>query len=181
MTGMPPPLATGRLTLLPYSVVTDAQLDELVAAWDDPEVWRYVGAGRDSFTRADLDSAMRRAGEHLRDELIVVRTGDGVVIGVCGLYPARLDGVETGEIELGYRFGRAFWGQGYGTEAASAVMRWAVEEQGVTSLVSDIQEPNIASRKIVERLGFAVREKRPMAVDPARVELWYAWQAPASS
>lgn len=177
---MPPPLVTERLRLLPYSVVTDAQLDGLVAAWDDPKVWRYVGAGPDSFTRADLDGAMRRAGEHLRDELIVIRTGDGVVIGVCGLYPARLDGVETSEIELGYRFGRAFWGHGYGAEAASAVMRWAVQEQGVTSLVSNIQEPNIASRKIVERLGFAVREKRPMSLDPARVELWYAWQAPTS-
>lgn len=153
---MPLPLVTDRLTLLPYSAVTDAQLDGLVAAWDDPCVWTYVGAGRDSFTRADLDSAMARAQHLLHNELIVVRTEDGAVLGACGLYPARLDGVETDEIELGYRFGRTFWGQGYGGEAAAAVMRWGVEERGVTSLVSDIQEPNIASRKIVERLGFSI-------------------------
>ncbi|MCW2675461.1 MAG: Protein N-acetyltransferase, RimJ/RimL family, partial [Modestobacter sp.] len=49
---MPVPLTTARLTLLPWSLATDAHKDGLVTAWDDPEVWRYVGAGRDGFTRA---------------------------------------------------------------------------------------------------------------------------------
>lgn len=91
---MPPPLTTERLTLLPYSLATEAHLDGLVAAWDDPEVWRYVGAGRDGFCRADLDRALQRAKERglLDGELFVVRTSDGALLGACGLYPSWLDG-----------------------------------------------------------------------------------------
>ncbi len=114
---MPPPLTTERLTLLPYSLATEAHLDGLVAAWDDPEVWRYVGAGRDGFCRADLDRALERAKERglLDGELLVVRTSDGAVLGACGLYPSWLDGGLPDETDLGYRFGRAFWARARAT------------------------------------------------------------------
>ena len=98
---MPPPLTTARLTLLAWSTATEEHKDGLVAAWDDPEVWRYVGAGRDGFRRADLDA-----------ELLVVRTSDETVLGVCGLYPSWFDEGAPDETDLGYRYGRASWGQG---------------------------------------------------------------------
>jgi len=156
---MPPPLTTERLTLLPYSLATEAHLDGLVAAWDDSEVWRYVGAGRDGFCRADLDGALERAKERglLDGELLVVRTSDGAVLGACGLYPSWLDGGPPDETDLGYRFGRAFWGQGYGLEAAAAVLRWGTEERGLDRVGSNVQFLNVASHKILQRLGFTFR------------------------
>lgn len=179
---MPPPLTTERLTLLPYSLATEAHLDGLVAAWDDPEVWRYVGAGRDGFCRADLDRALERAKERglLDGELLVVRTSDGAVLGACGLYPSWLDGGLPDETDLGYRFGRAFWGQGYGLEAAAAVLRWGTEERGLDRVGSNVQSLNAASHEILQRLGFTFREARPVPADPSRTAHWYAWTATAA-
>jgi RimJ/RimL family protein N-acetyltransferase len=177
---MPPPLTTARLTLVPWSVATEAHKDGLVAAWDDPEVWKYVGAGRDAFTRADLDRGYARAGQLglLDRELIVVRTVDEAVLGVCGLYPSWFDEGDPDETDLGYRYGRAAWGQGYGYEAAAEVMRWAVEERGLDRVGSNVQVQNIASHKILQRLGFTFVDTRPVPSDPARTAHWYVWVAP---
>jgi RimJ/RimL family protein N-acetyltransferase len=176
---MPVPLTTARLTLLPWSLATEAHKGGLVMAWDDPEVWRYVGGGRDGFTRADLDAALERAAERgtLDDELLVIHTSDDTVLGVCGLYPASIDGGNPDAIDLGYRYGRLSWGQGYGFEAAAEVMRWAVEEWGLERVGSSVQAPNEASRRILLRLGFMFTETRPVVQDPTRTADFYLWTA----
>jgi hypothetical protein len=68
--------------------------DGLVTIWDDPQGWRYVGGGRDGFTRGDLDRALERAAEQgtLHDELLVVRSFADAVLGVCGLHSTWIDG-----------------------------------------------------------------------------------------
>lgn len=170
---MPPPLTTARLTLSRLIDASPAQLDALVAAWDDPEVFRYVGVGRTGFTHEDLARGLGRFQElatHVPwGPLLVVRTGDDVVLGETGLYPVP----GSDEIELGHRYGRFAWGQGYGFEAAAAVMEW-VTELGLTSLVSIIQEGNVASRRIAEKLGFTLRETK---IEPHATDLWFSWSA----
>jgi RimJ/RimL family protein N-acetyltransferase len=176
---MPAPLRTARLTLLPWPVATETHKDGLVTAWDDPDVWRYVGGGRDGFTRGDLDGALERAAEQgtLHDELLVIRTSDDAVLGVCGLYPASIDGGDMDDTDLGYRYGRLSWGQGHGFEAAAEVMRWAVEERGLKRVGSSVQSPNEASRRILLRLGFTFTETRPVVQDPTRTADFYVWTA----
>lgn len=176
---MPLPILTERLTLLSFCMAAEEQLDGLVAAWDDSEAWRYVGAGRDAFTRADLARALEgaRASATIDDELLVVRTDDGAVLGTCGLYPSSHDGGDPDETDLGYRYGRAFWGQGYGLEAAKAVLRWAAQERGLTRLGSNVQAPNVASQKILRHLGFTYVDSRPVPSDPSRSALWFVWEA----
>lgn len=179
---MPLPLTTARLTLLPWSLATEEHREGLVAAWDDPEVWRYVVRldGRDGFDRATLDRALQRAQERrlLDDELLVVRNSDRAVLGVCGLYPSWLDDGAPDDTDLGYRYGRAFWGQGYGLEAATEVLRWATEERGLDHVGSNVQSPNVASHRILRRLGFTFLETRPVPADPSRTADWYVWTAP---
>ena len=176
---VPPTLTTARLTLLAWSTATEKHKDGLVAAWDDPEVWRYVGAGRDGFRRADLDGALARAADLglLDAERLVVRTCDETVLGVCGLYPSWFDEGNPDETDLGYRYGRASWGQGYGLEAAAEVMRWAATERGLDRVGSNVQTPNVASHRILQRLGFTSLDRRPVPADPTRTALWYVWTA----
>jgi RimJ/RimL family protein N-acetyltransferase len=172
------PLRTARLTLLPWSLACEEHKEGLVAAWDDPEVWRHVGGGRQGFTRADLDGAIERAHERgTFDEFLVLRSADGVVLGVCGLYPSSNDGGDPDETDLGYRYGRLSWGQGHGFEAAAEVMRWAVEERGLDRVGSNVQRPNEASRRILLRLGFTFVETRPVPAEPTRCADWYVWTA----
>lgn len=56
--------------------------------------------------------------------------------------------------EIGFHINHSFWGQGYGPEAAVAVIDCAFEKLGATSLVAGHHSQNIASKKVLERLGF---------------------------
>jgi RimJ/RimL family protein N-acetyltransferase len=56
--------------------------------------------------------------------------------------------------ELGYWLGVEHWGQGFGTEAARAVIDFFFEEFSFEQLVSGARVANPASRNILEKCGF---------------------------
>ena len=56
--------------------------------------------------------------------------------------------------ELGYWLGVEHWGQGFGTEAARAVIDFTFEEFAAEQLVSGARVTNPASRNILEKCGF---------------------------
>jgi RimJ/RimL family protein N-acetyltransferase len=176
--GVPPPLVTECLVLRPLQPEDGAALWE---QWNDPLVWRYIGAGVLP-ARERIERAAALLGQMYLERgwsgLLVSRRSDGRVLGECGLYPWRQDGRETGQVELGYRFGREHWGQGYAGEAARAVLDWASGELGFTELVCVVQEANTASRRIAERLGFRLQSTRHHTVSGVRAhDCWYEWQA----
>jgi len=176
--GVPPPLVTERLVLRPLQPEDGAALWQ---EWNDPLVWRYIGAGvLPSRERIERGAALlsRMYLERGWSGLLVSRRSDGRVLGECGLYPWRQEGRETGAVELGYRFGREHWGQGYAGEAARAVLDWASGELGFTDLVCVVQEVNTASRRIAERLGFRLQDTRHHDVGGVLVhDCWYEWKA----
>jgi RimJ/RimL family protein N-acetyltransferase len=69
-----------------------------------------------------------------------------------------------------------FRGCGYATEAAEAVLSYAFEELDLTQVKADVDEPNVASVRVLEKLGMrrtgrAVVEGRPLLYfERARVE-----------
>ncbi len=74
------------------------------------------------------------------------------LIGRAGLEHRRI-GEET-FVEIGYMIDRKFQGQGYGYEAAKAVVDFA-GEYGVDELIAYINEKNTPSVKLAEKLGFS--------------------------
>ena len=81
----------------------------------------------------------------------------GEPIGQCGLLTQEVDGLP--ELEIGYHFLPAHWGQGYATEAAVAAREFARERSLAPSIISLIDEQNSSSRRVAERNGMVV-EKR---------------------
>ncbi|KKB07644.1 GNAT family N-acetyltransferase [Devosia chinhatensis] len=73
---------------------------------------------------------------------------DGALIGVVGLH---LLGDEPAE--LGYWLGEPYWGHGYATEAAQALIA-AARSAGATALGSRARTTNMASRNVLRKLGF---------------------------
>ncbi|MBB4052505.1 RimJ/RimL family protein N-acetyltransferase [Devosia subaequoris] len=73
---------------------------------------------------------------------------DGAFIGTVGLHilPEKLP-------ELGYWLGEPFWGKGFATEAANAVVA-AARAAGATALRSRALKHNIASRNVLKKAGF---------------------------
>ena len=92
----------------------------------------------------------------------VLRREDGRWVGRTGVlvwdvrtwtHTTFADAGEFAQPELGWALAREYWGQGYATEAALAVRRWAYEERGVERLVSLIEATNVRSQRVAERLG----------------------------
>ena len=59
-----------------------------------------------------------------------------------------------GEIEIGYGISEEHRCNGYATEAAKAIVQFAFEKARLDILVAIIKPENIASRRVIEKLGF---------------------------
>lgn len=83
-----------------------------------------------------------------RSFLITTRH-DSALVGACGF------GVgDTGELEIGYWIGEPFWGRGYATESARAVIDYAFANTNTTCLNSRCRVVNEASRRVLVKCGF---------------------------
>lgn len=95
--------------------------------------------------------------------LTVERKGTADVVGYCGLTAHGNGSAE--EPELAYELLRAAHNRGYATEAAEAVVAWA-SEAGYRRLRAGVWDWNIASRRVLEKLGFReVGRVAPESVD----------------
>lgn len=61
---------------------------------------------------------------------------------------------ETGSAEIGYGISGEYEGNGYATEAVSAVVDWALAQPHVTCIAAETDEDNIASQKVLKKSGF---------------------------
>ena len=79
----------------------------------------------------------------------VTRKEDGQFIGLCGVDV--LEGTNDGELD--YYYGKPYWGQGFATEAARAVVRFGFEHTSWERIVAAIVPANIASGRVLAHLG----------------------------
>jgi RimJ/RimL family protein N-acetyltransferase len=167
LSGMPPPaaspnfqLTTDRLLLRRWDA--DADLDDYHEVCSDPEVMRYIGDGTPARDPSDTAGAIDRY-EAEWDEygfgLFAVelrRTGE--LIGFVGLsHPTFLPDLMP-VVEIGWRLGRRWWGQGLATEGARAVLDWAFNVVGVEEVVSIHQVGNDPSARIMQKLGMTFEQ-----------------------
>jgi RimJ/RimL family protein N-acetyltransferase len=96
---------------------------------------------------ADAEEFIATANSREGEACFVV-TRDGPLIGACGV-DLREDGPE-----LGYWFGVPFWGRGYATEAARALIDFAFGDLGCEKLYSGARVSNPASRRVLEKCAF---------------------------
>jgi RimJ/RimL family protein N-acetyltransferase len=81
-------------------------------------------------------------------ELAVERKEDGKVIGLVGLICR-----DHGQGEIGWALVVEHRGQGYATEAARALMDYGFNSLGLHRIHADTSSDNLASWRIMERLG----------------------------
>ncbi len=71
---------------------------------------------------------------------------------LCGAIGLRIDG-ENNNAELGYWIGKPYWGQGYCTEAARAVVGYGFEAIGLHRIHSTHFSHNPASGRVMQKIG----------------------------
>ncbi len=81
---------------------------------------------------------------------------DGRMIGV-----ADIDEISEREGSVGYWFDRSAWGRGYAYEAARAIVSFGREGVGLLRLTAGHAHDNLASGRVLSKLGF-----RPFDIVP---------------
>jgi RimJ/RimL family protein N-acetyltransferase len=142
-----PELATDRLLLRGFR---EADREPFAALNADPAVMEHFPARltRDE-SDAMVDRILARWAADGHGLWAVERIAGGAFLGFTGL--ARLAWVEGPEI--GWRFARSAWGQGYATEAARAALRWGFAVREFPEIVSVTTVGNARSRAVMERIG----------------------------
>ena len=150
-------IETERLILRPF------EASDAGAAFEwfgDPVVMRFTPTGPDKSmeqTQARLTLFMEHQNEHGFSKWLISNRTSGIAIGDSGLLILE----EYGWIDLGFRFAQPYWGKGLATEVASAWVRAAFDEFGLTRLGAFANPENRASIRVLEKLGFKV-ERRGM-------------------
>ena len=83
---------------------------------------------------------------------IALRSGDSYIGGI-GL---TLD-LTADSAEMGYWIGKPYWNQGYGTEAAGAIIQYAFEELGLNRVFAAHYKRNPASGRIMQKIGMTYK------------------------
>ena len=120
----------------------------------DPEVMQYFVA---PMTRAESDAQVDRQilsqAEHGFCFWAIERKADGALMGLAGLKRGAPGTPVQDDVEIGWRFGKAFWGQGFASEAARAALAHAFADPAVPRVGSITVPGNRPSWSVMERIG----------------------------
>lgn len=162
-----PVLETSRLILRPFQR-EDAQT--VLDTWEsDPDVAKYMfwtSHNDIEKTKAWLALEIGRIDRPDWYRFAVERKGAGQeLIGTVLIY----DEEEVHSWEIGYNFGKRYWGQGYATEAVRCVLDFARTKLGVREVVGRYAKDNPASGRVMAKLGFQWEKEIPFACNDGAV------------
>ena len=132
--------------------IKESDLADVRILFTDDEVRTYLGGAYDK----------DREEEKLRNIMMgidnqgftVRRTSDSTLLGLIEIGPYH-NGMEQ---EISYQFAPEVWGQGYAKEAIHAVLVFLSEQGTLESILAETQKKNIRSCRLLEALGFKMRE-----------------------
>ena len=150
-------LTTSRLRLEPFA---EGHLAGLNAMNSDPEVMRYLSAGRPETldeTRAVIERVMKRWGEVGYSWWALIERETGELVGAGAVQNLRREATLVPDLacplEIGWRLRRDRWGQGLAAEAGRAMGDFAFRELNARELFAVCDPANIASANLMRRLG----------------------------
>jgi ribosomal-protein-alanine N-acetyltransferase len=144
------PFHTDRLTAVPLH---STNFRELCVMHQDPEVMKYMGGVRnEEQTRCWLHDNLEHWNAHGFGCWVFRDKAEGIFVGRSGLRHAQLDHVD--EIELGYALISRYWRMGLATEMAQAIVAIGFKRLELVSIVALVDPPNLASRRVAEKIGF---------------------------
>jgi RimJ/RimL family protein N-acetyltransferase len=144
-----PELETPRLKLRGFR---HDDLDAYAEMCADPEVMQFIGNGQTvDRNQAWRNMAMVTGHWQLRGYGLwaVEEQSTGAMIGRIGLWNPE----GWPQLEVGWTLRRAYWGQGFATEAALVAVNYAVSVLKEQHLISLIKPGNQASIRVAKRLG----------------------------
>ena len=141
-----PTLRTKRLVLRPFTLADAPRVQQLAGArevalntltiphpYPDGAAEEWIASHDAKFEQGQINFAI----------------DDGRLVGAIGLVTKREDDIA----EIGYWIGVPYWGRGYASEAAEAVIRYGFEDQRLNKIYAAHFTRNPASGRILQKLG----------------------------
>lgn len=140
----------------------DEDLDLMHVINSDEEVMAFFPGRRDRQQCAELLQTLKREIAETGYGFFALELKDtGESIGFGGLAMPRIEAILPEDtVEIGWRLATPYWGNGYATEAARALLRVGFKERGLDEIVSFAVFNNHRSLAVMERIG--------MKPDPSR-------------
>lgn len=144
-------IRTKRLVLRDFE---EADWEAVHEYASDPEVVRYLAWGPN--TEEESKSFIQRALAHQDEKprrnftLAIVLKENNILIGGCGIYVSDPDNREG---YIGYVLNRYFWGHGYATETAQALLEFGFNQLKLHRIFATCDPDNIASKRVLEKIG----------------------------
>lgn len=141
-----------RTSRLGFGTWSAEDLHLAIALWGDDRVTRLIGGPfSPRWIEERLALEISNQSRYGYQYWPVFRLSDDAHVGCAGLRP--VPGGE-GVLELGFHLRPESWGQGFATEAARAVVRYAFTTAAARTLVAGHHPQNEASGRVLQRLGF---------------------------
>lgn len=155
------PIRTERLEL---RLLTESDASAIHAFRGHREATRYISHGALSVeeNKARLDEQLAQAAtstaEWFNFGWAITLQANGQLVGDARTWnsarPPTPGKIPADHASLGYILHPDHHGRGYGREAASALVQWLFMERGTRTIFAGVYEPNLASRILLEHLGF---------------------------
>ena len=149
---------TERLRLRPWR---EEDKPAFRAVINTPAMMAYFGGiAPDAAIDALLDAQMAQQDRDSYAMGAVELRDGGTLVGICGVrHQLTFPGIPVhGELEIGWRVGERWWGQGIAREAAAASIAWGFANTRFARIAAWTCAENTRSWGLMERLGM---ERRP--------------------
>jgi RimJ/RimL family protein N-acetyltransferase len=152
------------------AIETDRLILRRLEEWDapriavianSPRIAEMLGTMPHPYRLADARAFLSALTDRLREVrafAITSKEASGLLIGGCGYGPSAV----RGETDFGYWLGLDYWGRGYATEAARALLAHAFEIGGAMSITTDHRKVNHGSGRVLRKVGFRPIGERRM-------------------
>jgi RimJ/RimL family protein N-acetyltransferase len=144
-------LETDRLLMREWQ---EGDLKPFAEMGQDPDVMRYFPK---QMSQEDAEQFITKSNLFLQHKGFTLWATtvkeSGQFAGFVGLAEPSYQTHFTPCVEIGWRLSKKFWGQGFATEAARRVLKYAFEDLNLPEIVSFTTVLNTPSMKVMERIG----------------------------
>jgi [ribosomal protein S5]-alanine N-acetyltransferase len=123
----------------------------------DPEVHRYLGNNPITSIEQAKDVITFIQKQYVENGIgrwAIIEKSSNNFVGWTGLKLIKdIVNNHTNYYDLGYRLQKKYWGKGYATETAAAVLDYAFTKMAVTEIFGIVDVENIGSNNVLKKLG----------------------------
>lgn len=144
--------------------------DFIIKLWTNPNVAKYMGGPREKQKMDEsVNESLADPFEYEYDLWTLIDKTTNEPVGHCGLLEKEVE--SKNEIEVIYVIDEPYWGKGFATEIAEALIQYAFNQKGLTRVIALIKPENKGSEKVALKCGMKL-EKEVIRMEDIKMYLY---------